>query len=165
MEDTLRYKQCAMALLSCPIPGLEGRCRTINRSFYLSLSGMNGADLMPAAAGRGRVHNGSGEEKRPFHSKTAGGRASAEGRREWLFVPSSYSTMAKGYTHTAILFTPQLQTPHGRCDRAFAEGCQKQPLEFVVWLEALKFCANANCVAGALTSSLPSSDLRFGLGC
>ena len=88
---------------------------------------------MPAAAGRGRVHNGSGEEKRPFHSKTAGGRQSAEGRREWLFVPSSYSTMAKGYAHTAILFTPQLQTPHGRrCDRAFAEGCQKQPLEFVV---------------------------------
>ena len=97
--------------------------------------------------------------------RQAAERASAEGRREWLFVPSSYSTTAKGYTHTAILFTPQLQTPHGRCDRAFAEGCQKQPLEFVVWLEALKFCANANCVAGALTSPLPSSDPRFGLGC
>ena len=81
MEDALKYKQSEMALLSCPIPGLEERCRTINRSSYLSLSGMNGADLMPAAAGRGRVHNGSGEEKRPFHSKTAGGRASAEGRK------------------------------------------------------------------------------------
>ena len=64
----------------------------------------------------------------------------------------------------AIHTPPFCSRPNSK-HRAFAEGCQKQPLEFVVWLEALKFCANANCVAGALTSSLPSSDLSFGLGC
>ena len=165
MEDTLKYKQCEMALLSCPIPGLEGRCRTINRSFYLSLSFWDEWSRFNASCCRQRAcAQWIGRREKAFSFKD-GRRQSAEGRREWLFVPSSHSTMAKGYTHTAILLTPQLQTPHGRCDRAFVEGCQKQPLEFVVWLQALKFCANANCVAGALTSSLPSSDLRFGLGC
>ena len=55
------------------------------------------------------------------------------------------------YTHTAILFTPQLQTAAAD---AFAEGCQKPLLLLLLaQLEALKFCANANCVAGALTYS------------
>ena len=142
-----------------------GREMPNHQSLLLSLSFWDEWSRFNASCCRQRAcAQWIGRREKAFSFKD-GRRQSAEGRREWLFVPSSYSTMAKGYTHTAILFTPQLQTPHGRCDRAFAEGCQKQPLEFVVWLEALKFCANANCVAGALTSSLPSSDPRFGLGC
>ena len=72
---------------------------------------------------------------------------------------SFYSAMAQGYTHTAILFTPQLQTPNSSSSHSFAEGRQKPHLCFIR-LEALKFCANANCVAGALTSSL--LQLNFG---
>ena len=131
-----------------------------------------------AAAGAGvqarRVHNGSGEEKRPLRAARHGAFSFKDGRtdrrrREWLIVRSFVrsSAIAKGYTHTAILLTPQLQTAaaaaaatHSFLIRRGAPKAATNSRSFVrsfVRLEALKFCANANCVAGALTSSASSS--------